>query len=61
MEASGEMWNQLLSSVAQRGEGDKEGRGCGRRVVPASQMKWVMDELSASHLSHLKFRSSDNM
>lgn len=45
MEASGEMGDQLLSSVAQRGEGDKKGRGCGRRVVLASWVKWVMDEL----------------
>lgn len=64
----GQVWNhlvrwgdQLLSNVAQREEGDREGQGYGRRVIPASQMKWVMDELSVSHLFLLKFGSSDNM
>lgn len=61
MEASGEMGDQLLSNVAQREEGDREGQGCGRRVVPASQTECVIDELSVSHLFLLKFGSSDNM
>lgn len=50
-----------MSSVSQRGEGDREGQGCGRKVVPAGEMKWVMDELNVLLLFLLKFRSSDNM
>lgn len=49
-----------MSSMAPRGEGDREGQGCGTKVVPAGQAKWVMDELNVSHLFLLKFRSSDN-